>query len=85
MLLPVADDDSGWVRDGRLRSFEEVVGLEDTASGGSRLRTIAEELLDRQGLRVERFTDPLDAAQGNLAGYTTDADHYRSRILSGEQ
>ncbi len=50
MLLPVADDDSGWVRGGRLRSFEEVVGLEDTASGGSRLRTIAEELLDRQGL-----------------------------------
>ncbi|TQF65781.1 hypothetical protein FK531_20340 [Rhodococcus spelaei] len=74
-----------WLQDGRLRAFDEIMTLDNRASQGSKLQSAAEELLDRAGLRFERFNDALDTSRGDLSGYTTDADHYRSRILRGER
>lgn len=75
---------SEWVVDGHLRSFDEIVGDAEASRQYSRLQSAAAEVLDQAGLRVERYNDPLDSSRGNLIGYTTDGDHYRSRILGGK-
>lgn len=73
-----------WIVDGRLRSFDEITSQGGSSLQLSMLRSAVEEVLDQNGLRTVRFTDALDSAYGNLAGYTTDPTIYRSRILGGE-
>ncbi|BCN78128.1 hypothetical protein [Prescottella equi] len=76
---------SGWVDDGRLRSYSEIVATDGRLTTAVELRTIAEEALDRGGLRLERFNAPLDEWRGNLQEYTSDAAHYENRILADPQ
>ncbi|WP_433703432.1 hypothetical protein [Prescottella equi] len=76
---------SGWVDDGRLRNYSEIVATDGRLTTAVELRTIAEEALDRGGLRLERFNGPLDEWRGNLQEYTSDAAHYEHRILADPQ
>jgi hypothetical protein len=70
-----------WFENGNLRTYQDIVGRTDTMRQDLDLQSTVEELLYRADLLAVRYTDPLDAAKGDLAGYTTDADHYRSKIL----
>ncbi|WP_369024010.1 hypothetical protein [Nocardia cyriacigeorgica] len=75
-----------WVEDGRLKSYEEIVGStgsEQNPAERARLQSTAEAWLEGSGVDVAGLTASITNQQNNMQPFAMSRDDYVSRVLKG--